>query len=271
MKFSICNETYQQWPFARVCEDVAACGYDGVEIAPSTLDEDPGRIDVARAEAYARCAVEAGLAVVGMHWLLMQPAGLHLTSPDDAVRRRTTEHLCHLARICAAMGGEVLVLGSPTQRSVRPGDRHEAAFERAAEVCREVAATAGEVGVTLAVEPLAPAYTNFLTSAAEARRLIQAVDHPACRLHLDVCAMSAEEEPIETVIRRNAGQLVHFHANDPNLRGPGTGSVEWRPIVQALRDIDYAGWVSVEVFDYTPDGPTIARQSLEFLREVFER
>jgi sugar phosphate isomerase/epimerase len=269
MKFAFCNEAYVGWPFDRVCGDLAACGYDGVEIAPFTLDEDPQRIDERRAAEFGTVAQRAGVEVIGLHWLLAKPDGFHLTTPDETVRQRTVEFLRHLARICAAMGGRVMVFGSPKQRSVLPGEKCEDAFRRAADAFRDVSETAGPLGVTLALEPLAPVETNFLNTAAETVRLIEAVGHPACRLHLDVKAMSSEGEPIEKIIRDNRGQLAHFHANDPNRRGPGTGEVDFAPIAQALKSIAYDGYVSVEVFDYTPDGPTIARTSIEFLRSVF--
>ena len=269
MKFAICNETYRGWEFERVCEDAAACGYDGVEIALVEIAADPRRIDGARARRLGAIARAADLEVVGLHWLLAAPGGLHLTTPDAAIRRRTVDYLVHLTRTCAEMGGSVLVLGSPKQREVVAGDHYEDAFARAVEGCREIAEVAADVGATLAIEPLAPAYTNFLTTAAAAARLITAVDHPACRLHLDVVAMNSEDDPIPDIITRHAGQLAHFHANDPNLGGPGSGAMDFAPIATALEAARYAGWVSVEVFDNSAGGPAIARQSLDYLHRTF--
>ena len=270
MRFAICNETYVEWSFERVCADAAECGYDGVEVALMAIEEEPGTIDEPRATELGRIAEAVGLAVVGLHWLLARTSGgLHLTTPDDVMRRRTVDYLIHLARVCAAMGGRILVLGSPQQRNVLDGVSYEDAFARATDACRRVSEVAEPLGVTLALEPLAPAYTNFLTSADEAARLIEAVDHPACRLHLDVFAMQSEVDAIPDIIRRHAATLAHFHANDSNMLGPGSGDVDYPPIARALDEIGYGGWVSVEVFDYAPGGPTIARDSLAFLRRLW--
>ena len=268
MKFGICNETYQGWEFAAVCADVAKWGYDGIEIAPFTLAEDPSKLSEAAARDVGRVAREAGLEVIGLHWLLLKPGGMHLTTPDEGVRERTVEFARHLARLCAAMGGAIMVWGSPKQRNVAEGQRYEDAFKYAADAMRQVCETAGPLGVSIAMEPLGPTETNFLTTAAETVRFIQAVGHRACKLHLDVKAMSSEGKGIAEIIRESREYLAHFHANDPNLRGPGFGEVKFEPIFAALREVRYEGYVSVEVFDYKPDAPTIARESIRYMRET---
>lgn len=271
MKLAICNETYRDWDLARACEHAAGAGYDGLEIAPFTLANDPSELTERDAARAAEVVRGAGLEVVGLHWLLLRPAGLHVATPDDAVRARTVRFAQHLARLCGAMGGEVLVWGSPAQRSFDPGWDRAAATARAVDAWRAVAEVAAAAGACVCLEPLAASETNFVTSAAEGRELVRRVDHPAFRLHLDVKAMSDEREPIPEIIRASAGELRHFHANDPNLRGPGSGDVDYAPIAAALREASYDRWLSVEVFDYSPGPEAIAAESIEYLRSVFGR
>lgn len=269
MKFGICNETWQGWEFGRTCDAIAAAGYSGVEIAPFTLCDDPRNLTEASAAKAGAKARAAGLEVIGFHWLLVAPPGLHLTRPDPSVRRNTLDFARHLVRTCAAMEGNVMVWGSPKQRSIAPSEDREEATARAADLIREVCETAGPLGVQIAMEPLPATDTNFLTTAAETIEFIRSVNHPSCRLHLDVRAMSSETESIPRLIERSRPDLAHFHANDPNLRGPGFGETDFKPIAEALRRTGYEGYVSVEVFDYTPDADTIARQSIRYLREAF--
>lgn len=269
MKFAICNETYQGWDFARTCAHAADTGYEGIEVAPFTLNEDPRELTEAEAAAHGETARAAGLELVGLHWLLVKPEGLHLTTTNDALRQETTDFACHLARLCAAMGGDVMVWGSPKQRDLDPDWAYEDAANRATDALRQVAEVAGELGVTIAMEPLGRKETNFLNTAEETIRLIEKVAHPACRLHLDVKAMSDEEMEIPQIISESREHLAHFHANDPNLRGPGFGDMQYEPIAAALKEVDYTGYVSVEVFDYLPDPETIATQSLSYLQSVF--
>jgi len=267
MRFAICNETYQNETLERVCEDVAACGYHGLEVAPFTLCEDPSTLSETEAKRVGDVIRAAGLDPVGFHWLLLAPKGLHLTTPDDAVRKKTVEFVKHLGRRCADMGGTIMVWGSPDQRNIKELP-YEECFKRATDAVREISEECGKVGVTIAMEPLSRTITDFLKTAEETVQLIEAVDHPACRLHLDVRAMSDEDKPIPQIIAESRKYIAHFHTNDANSRGPGTGDVDFVPIIDALRKAEYDGYLSVEVFDYKPDAKTIARESIAYLKSV---
>jgi sugar phosphate isomerase/epimerase len=268
MKYAICNETFQDMPFDEAFALAARLGYRGIEIAPFTMGKNALDIPLERRHEVRRQAEKAGLEVVGLHWLLAQTEGYYLTSPDEAVRRRTGDYLVELAHLCGELGGNLMVLGSPKQRNLLPGVTHDQAMHYATEVIRQAIPAFSEHGVRLAVEPLGPSEGDFLLTADSGRELVEMVSSPWVRVHLDVKAMSTEGTPIPEIIRRHADILAHFHANDPNLLGPGMGEVKYEPIFQALRDVGYDGWVSVEVFNYAPGAERIGRESIEYMRVV---
>jgi sugar phosphate isomerase/epimerase len=270
MKFAICNETFQDWPFEKAFAYAAELGYTGIEIAPFTIDKNAYNITPEQRAEVRQQAEAAGLEVVGLHWLLAFTEGYYLTTPDDAVRQATSDYIAELARLCRDLGGKVLVLGSPTQRNLLEGVSHEQGMALAADCLRRAMPVFAECGVTLAVEPLGPAEGDFLLTAESGIELIKLVDSPQCRLHLDVKAMSSEEKPVVDIIRDCAEYTVHFHANDPNRRGPGMGDVDFVPIFQALQETGYDGWVSVEVFDYDPGVETLASESMANMQRCLE-
>ena len=265
-RFAICNETFGDWPFEKAFAFSAECGYEGVEIAPFTVSDFVTDVSAEKRRQIRRQAEQAGLEVVGLHWLLARTKGFHLTSPDRDVRRKTVEYLGELARFCADLGGKVLVFGSPQQRDLLPGVSRDEAVGYAVEVFRESLPAFEATDTTLALEPLSPKTTTFLRTAAEAVAVIRQVDSPRCRLILDCRAMSTEANPIPQLLRENAALLAHVHANDPNSQGPGFGKLDFVPIFQALDDIGYQDWVSVEVFDYAPGCERLARESIEYMR-----
>lgn len=272
MRLALCNEVLAPWPFARQCEWAAALGYQGLELAPFTLGEAAWRLPASERAALRRAASDAGIRVSGLHWLLRQPEGLSITSPEAAVRARTLQVLRGLVDLCAELGGEVLVHGSPAQRRLTPGDE-AGARERAAETFATVAEHAQAAGVTYCIEPLAPPEADFIHTLAEAAALVRAIDRPALRTMLDCCAAArAEAEPVHGLLARwlPSGLLAHVQVNDPNGRGPGQGALGFAGILRALRRHGYAGWLAVEPFDHHPDGPAAAARAIGYLCGLLE-
>lgn len=271
MKYAICNETFQDWPFEKAFSYARGLGYTGIEIAPFTLASSAYDVDAEQRATVRQQIKDADLECLGLHWLLAKTEGFYLTTPDKTVRKATGDYLAELARLCRDLDGSIMVLGSPQQRNLLPGVSHEEAMEFAAATIKTAMPVLEDCGVTLALEPLGPGEGDFLNTAASGIDLAQMVDSPNCRLHLDVKAMSTEEKPIAEVIRESKDWVAHFHANDPNLLGPGMGEVEFDSIFAALKEIDYQDWVSVEVFDYEPGIETICERSMDYMREVEAR
>ena len=161
-----------------------------------------------------------------------------------------------------------MVFGSPKQRDVMADHTYEETWQWTIEVFRECAQHAGDREVTLCMEPLQPNYTNFVTTVAESARLVEEIGHPNFQTMVDICSASwAEQQPLDALIREFAPLIRHVHVNDANERGPGFGDVDFVPILKALNEIGYKGYISIEVFDFKPDPETIARESLGYLRK----
>lgn len=268
MRFAICQELFVDWEWERQCRAIAEIGYTGVEVAPFTLATRPEDLSPQRRRALRNTAADCGLEIIGLHWLLAKTEGYHLTTGDEAVRRRTADYLCKLADLCADLGGTLMVFGSPAQRNLPAGVSREAAYDHAAEVFRRAMPHLQSRGVYLCLEPLTTRETNFCNTCADGWELIRRVGHSHFVLHQDVKAMLGEGRSLPELIREYAAVTRHFHVNDSNLLGPGMGETDYRPIFTALRDSGYEGWVSVEVFDYSPGAEHIARASLEYMRSV---
>jgi len=271
MKYAICNEIFENWPWERVCSFCREMGYHGVEVAPFTVAPHVAAIAPEVRTAMRKAADRMELQILGLHWLLanvVSDTTLYVTHPDADVRMNTSAYFFQLTQLCADLGGRVMVIGSPKSRNLLPGVTRDDAMRYAREVFTPCLELAAQHKITLAIEPLGPKETDFLNTAADGIELIERINHPNFRLHLDVKAMSSEPTPIPEIIKQSAKHLAHFHANDPNLLGPGMGEVKFEPIIKALDDADYDGYLSVEVFDFKPGAEKIASESIRYLKKV---
>jgi sugar phosphate isomerase/epimerase len=270
MKFAICNEVFQGWKLEDTLARAAQLGYSGVEIAPFTLANSVTDISTAERQVMREAAARHKIEIAGIHWVLVKPEGLYINHPDRSLRERTANYFCDLVDFCADLGGKVMVVGSPKQRNVLPGVSREQAWDWAAATFRNAVAQAEQRAVTICFEPLAPTETNFINTAAEALQFVARVPSPRFKIILDVKAMCSESKPIPQIVRDSSPHFAHFHANDRNLKGPGFGEVDFKPIAAALKAVGYRGFVSVEVFKFEEGAEAIAGQSLEYLRRTFK-
>ena len=271
MKFAICQELFENWEWERQCEFAASLGYTGLELAPFTIGDRISDVSAEKRAELKRVAEAHGMQIIGLHWLLAKTEGLHLTTSDAAVRKATSDYFIELGQACADLGGTLMVLGSPFQRNLEEGMSMEQALDNAAEVLKSALPAFADRGVEICMEPLTKKETDFINTCAEATHLIELVGEPNLTLHQDVKAMlGAEEKTIPDLIHEYRGRVGHFHVNDTNLLGPGMGDTEYRPILKALLDAEYDGWVSVEVFDYSPGAEHIAKQSIEYMQGILE-
>jgi sugar phosphate isomerase/epimerase len=232
------------------------------------LADDAASISQETRSDVRECAERHGMQILGLHWLLVKPAGLYMTHPDAFIRRRTAQYFQTLVNLCADLGGKIMVIGSPKQRNLMTGVAREQAIAYAKEVFTPCLDHAASRNVTLALEPLSSIETNFIQTAQEAIDLIEQINHPNFRLNLDVKAMSSEKKPIPEIIRASRKHIAHVQVNDPNLQGPGMGDVKYEPIIAALREVGYDGWLSVEAFDLKPGAETIAEKSISYLKKM---
>jgi sugar phosphate isomerase/epimerase len=269
IRFGMCNELFEGWDFAEVCKTLKGLGYEGIEIAPFMLGPSIFELSPQKRAELRRIVSDAGLETIGTHWLLARTEGYYLTSPDPAVRSKTGDYLVALAELTRDLGGSLMVLGSPKQRNLLPGVTHDQATGYAEEVLARIMPRIGAIGVNLCLEPLAPTETDFLNTCDQANAMIARVNHPNLLLHMDVKAQTGEVgATVPDLIRRHAAKAGHFHAQDPNLRGPGMGNVDFGPILAALVESGYDRWVSVEVFDYTPGAVETSKISIETLKNA---
>ncbi len=273
MRIALCNEVIAPMPFPRQCEYAAKLGYDGLEIAPYTLSDEPHRLGSAQLAAARAAAEDAGIAITGLHWLLVKPAGLSISTRDDGVRKKTLDVMFTLVEQCAELGGRYLVHGSPHQRRVDAGDTRAAALGRAQACFAAVAERAEKAGVVYCIEPLSSEQTPLVNTLAEAAELVAQIKSPSVRSMLDCSSAGRmEKEPLAALVDRwlPQGMIAHVQVNDRNRRGPGQGEQKFAPLIAALLRHNYQGDIAVEPFDYVPDGPGAAARAIGYVRGILE-
>jgi D-psicose/D-tagatose/L-ribulose 3-epimerase len=265
-RHAICNEAFDKWPFSDACKGIRKAGYSGIEIAPFTLAEDPPALSASARRECRDAIASEGLLFVGLHWLMVSPKGLHVTTPDAVLREKSWRHIRGLIDLCADLGpGGIMVFGSPVQRGSTGGSTPAEATRRYVDGLASVAPQALERGVTVLVEALPKAQCDVVLTLAEAAGIVQEIGSPAIQTMFDTHNAVDEVEPHAALVEKYYDLIRHVHVNEMDGGYCGTGSYDFRPVLDVLRRRGYPGWVSLEAFDFNPGAETIANGSLRYL------
>jgi sugar phosphate isomerase/epimerase len=209
---------------------------------------------------------------VGLHWLLAAPPGLQVSTNDAVLRALSWDYVKRLIDLCADLatpGGRqrpVVVFGSPKQRSSAAGSSATAAVQFFKDGMASVAPHAESREVTLLVEALSPAQTDVITSLAEAVSVVEQIASPAVETMFDVHNAVAESEPHGVLIDRYFQHIKHVHVNEMDGREPGMGDYDFLNLLRKLSEMNYAGWVSLEAFDFSRNPRDVAARAIETLK-----
>src|SRR5882724_1236233 len=257
---------FKDWPFGDAAKFVRSTGYTGLEIAPFTLAENPSDISPTQRAQYRSIFESEGLAFVGLHWLMVSPKGLHVTTPDDDLRNRSWQHIRDLIDLCADLGPDgVMVFGSPHQRATTGGLTREQATRNYVDGLASVAPHAAERGAMILVEALPKTQCDVVQSLDEAASIVREIGSPGVRTMFDTHNAIDEAEPHAVLLDRHYDLIRHVHVNELDGRHCGAGTYDFKPVLSVLRRRNFPGWVSLEAFDFTPGAEKLANDSLRYL------
>jgi len=265
-KHATCNEAFKDWSFADACKAIRRAGYAGIEIAPFTLAADPLDITAEQRRQYRAIMASEGLIFVGLHWLMVSPKKLHVTTPDAALRAESWQYVRNLIDLCADLGPNgVMVFGSPNQRATTGGITREEATKNFVDGLASVAPHALERGVTILIEALPISQCDVVQTLDEAVALVRQINSPAVRTMFDTHNAVDEKEPHAVLVDRYFDLIRHVHLNEMDGKHPGAGDYDFKPVLAVLKRRNYQGWISLEAFDFSPGPEKLITESLRYL------
>jgi len=248
-------------------------GFDGIEV--SMFDPADFALDDIR-KGLAQHDLECTICAV-------IPRGLSVISDDPAIRQKARAHLEECTKRTAEVGAKIIAgpLYSPV--GYLPGRRRTTdEWKWCVDCYQALGPVLALYGVTVAIEPLNRFETYFLNTAADAVALCDQIRHPNVGILFDTFHANIEEKNIGQAYRTVAPHLKHVHTCENDRGIPGSGHVEWKEVFQALRDIRYDGWLTIESFgfalpqlsaaasiwrDIAPTPESIAFEGIKFLKQ----
>jgi fructoselysine 3-epimerase len=272
--------SFNTWPYASfpvwvpaytledTIERIAKIGYEGIEIGAGSPHAYPPCLTKERRKHIRKVLDDNGIALSSMLPALSGGPGHNLTSPIPEERRHTIDHYKDLVELTAEWGGKI-VLYIPGW--IIFGTTFKQAWEWSTAALSEIADKAAKFDVTLVIEPVS-FDTNFVDKGEEAIEMMEEVNKPNVKLMFDTFHTLYRKEPSSDYIYRMGKNLRHMHISDNNRLPPGQGRGDFISVINALKDIDFDGYLTMELgFDRRDIEPDfVARQSYEYLKPLVD-
>lgn len=243
---------------------------NGIEIAPTKVLEEPTRASIEEIKNYRNFWSNKGIKIVAIQSVLYGHPELTIFD-NERVRNETLSYLVSMIKVASDLGAKIIVFGSPKNRNISL-IKMSRAWEIARNFFYKIGEEAKNYGINFCIEPNPPEYeTNFINNTKEAVSFVKKVNHPNFRLHLDLSTLTLNKENYSESIKLGADFLSHFHISEPFLKPVNKKNLnKYKSIIKALKDINYKGWVSIEML--TEKGKEIEEvtQALSIINKSYE-
>ncbi|CEP66565.1 Xylose isomerase-like, TIM barrel domain [Moorella glycerini] len=251
------------YPIEEVIRRLARMGYQGIEIGAAAPHAYPRYLDSERRKLISKVLKDSNMEVSAMLPAPGGGQGVNVASPYPEERNDAIAYYIDVVRLCAEWGGKIVIWVGGWQIF---GTRRKDAFSWSAESLYKVAKAASEEEITIVVEPT-PADSNLIETADDALELMEEVSLPNVKVMFDTYHVLYRNEVISDYVYRMDKNLAHIHVSDTDRLPPGSGRADFKPFLQALRDIEYDGWLSFEIgFDRRNDPDSVARKAIEYMK-----
>ncbi|HEY1187690.1 MAG TPA: sugar phosphate isomerase/epimerase family protein [Gemmata sp.] len=244
---------------AEGCREAAARGFDAVEVFPPSAEA----IDAAQLRSLLdECGLTLAAVGTGAGWVKHK---LSLTSPDATVRDKAVAFVRAIMDLAAQFEAPAII-GSMQGRWGEGVTKPEA-LRYLGNALFKLDTHAADLGTTLLYEPLNRYETNLVNTLGDAVTLLDGIGVENVKILADLYHMNIEEENLADAIRGAGPRIGHVHFADSNRRAAGFGHTDFLPVVAALVEIGYAGYLSAEILPL-PDSDTAARQTIAAFRRI---
>ncbi|MBF0320224.1 MAG: sugar phosphate isomerase/epimerase [Nitrospirae bacterium] len=270
MKLAVSNVAWYPKRHSSLIRLLSSLKCEGIELAASMVWDEP--VDTSRQDRLLlrRQIEDNGLKVTGLQALLYTRRELTLFGGQES-RTQAIAYLTKMMDLCADLGGEVLVFGSPANRKIEGLSAQEAEVA-AVEFFNKIGTLAAERGVFFCIEPLGKTETNFINTVRDAEELIKKAGNPAgVGLHIDIKALIDEDEVNAPYITEGFARARHVHVNDPGLMPPGSMGFEREHTIvsEKIRASGYNRYMSIEMRRQEPDPEAAIRQAVKYVRTTY--